>query len=97
MDKLSLTQYGLCWNAWCNAPLFVELAKYPGDLRCFECSPVESMWADSAGGFKCFDLGGDTALILDASGDVFAYMPKPDAGALAHCLKSGGRLEQFDT
>jgi len=97
MEKLSLTQYGFCWNAWCGAPLFVELAKYPGDVLCFDCSVVVKMWKDSASGYECFNLDSDRALILDAAGDVFAYMPMSEVDALAYCLKSGGRLEQFDT
>jgi hypothetical protein len=92
MDKLSLTQYGFCWNASCAAPLFVELAKYPGDLRCFDCSPVEKKWFDSSSGFQAFDMGNDSVMLLDAFGNVFAYMPTSEADALAYCLKSGGRI-----
>ncbi len=92
MDKLSLTQYGLCWNAWCGAPLFQELAKRPGDLCCFDCSPFEKLWTDSASGYQAFDMGNDSVMLLDAFGDVFAYLSQSEADALTCCLKSGGRL-----
>jgi hypothetical protein len=91
MNSIALTKYGECFNAWCRAPLFVELAKYPRDLRCFDCSPVVEMWADIIGN-RCFDLSTGSAVAIDALGEVVGYFSISEAKGLGRCLESGGRL-----
>jgi hypothetical protein len=59
--KFKLTPYGVCFNDECRAPLFVEMARFPHDALCPDCSTFE---------FLGFDANGDRAFHSDFGGVV---------------------------
>ena len=73
---IALTEVGRCSNGLCQRPVYAELRAYPGDERCFDCSPVKLLEARDDGG-RTYDLG-DAILSHDGEFRVLAYRPVPE-------------------